>query len=454
MTKIMKNSLLALLWAFAILPAFAQKTLPPSAQPYATHLSPSAAQALKRAGFDLEKQTPSKPLPSSAQNRSGGLQLDSTITFGYAPSLQDSAPIYRTIYQYPQPQLEVETAYQFENNAWLALYRSNIHKDALGRIVEVFAEANDFDLNTFVPDSRILFFPHQNTLDLHDSLIIYGWDEDALDWALLFYVRNHFDGSGRLLESISSFDYFGQTIQLKDVHSYDANGDNTLIESYTVFEGVEFIGSIQNLDYQNHNVVQHTFSTVDLFGQTTPMTQQRYIYTNFGSLKQEDSYEWSFEEEDWVQTEAVIYDHDNAQRVSARETVIYTEGQPDQRDLETYTYIEDEHLALLAYHYWNGDEFILSEREYYYYSGGSVSSPEPVFAALPLGFSPNPTEGSTRLSLLEPALVQIFDTQGRLISSGEYQAGALLQLNDLPNGLYIVSARTASEAYMGRLVKQ
>jgi len=451
----MKNSLLALIWAIAIIPATAQKTLPSNVMPYIANWNHTTTKALERAGFEVEKHHPATTTPLTAQNRSGGLQLDSTITYyGYVPGLQDSTPIFRTTYQYPQPKLEIETVFQMENNAWLALYRSNIHKDALGRIVEVYAEANDPDQNEFVPDSRILIYPHQNSLDLIDSFFVFGWDQDAAEWMLLFLTQNQFDGSGRLLESISSFDYFGEQIILKDVHTYDANGDNTLIVQYAVFEGVEFNTARQDLEYQNHLLVQATSSSVDLFGEVAPYSQERYVYTNFGKVQQHNSYEWSYDEEDWVQTGAVLFAYDNVQRVNSMETVVYTAGEPDQRDLETYAYIEDEHLSVLATYFWTGDEFMLSDREYYYYSGGTSSSPEPVFAALPLSFSPNPTQGSARLNLTEPSLVQIFDTHGRLLNSGEYQPGTLLNLNDLPNGLYIVTARTAGELFMGRLVKQ
>lgn len=451
----MKNSLLALIWAFAILPTFAQNTLPPSAQPHATQLKHSATQALKRAGFNLDKPAPTTKTPLTAQNRSGGLQLDSTITFfAYTPDLQDSIPIYRTVYQYPQPKLDIETAYQLENNAWLALSRTSIHKDALGRIVEVFAEANDLDMNVFVPDSRVLIHPHQNTPDLIDSFFVYGWDADAADWLLLFYSKNLFDGSGRLLESSSTFDYFGEPINLKDVYFYDTNGDNTRIESYAIFEGFELNTARQDLEYQNHLLVKNTTSNVDFFGETTPQQQIRYVYTSFGKTQSENSFIWSFELEDWDLFQTIILDYDNAQRVISTETLLYTEGEPDQRDLETYAYIEDEHLALLATYFWTGDEYILSDREYYYYSGGTSSSPVPVFAALPLQISPNPSTGISRISIKEASMVQIFDNQGRLIHSGEYQADAMLNLNDLPNGLYIVTARTAGEIFSGRLVKQ
>jgi hypothetical protein len=73
---------------------------------------------------------------------------------------------------------------------------------------------------------------------------------------------------------------------------------------------------------------------------------------------------------------------------------------------------------------------------------------------LSLVVSPNPTSDFVQLHLTESARVSIYNTQGQMVNNGEYQPNQLLDLSDLPSGLYFVSARSTSGVYSARLVKQ
>lgn len=454
MSKVMKNSLLVLLWAIAVLPVSAQKSLPQSLQSHVTGLNPKVSAALQQAGFDLSPKTFMAHAPG-AQNRSGELRLDSTKTFfGYdfiGPI--DTIPFLRTIHEYPQASVETQTEAQFEIDTWLTIHRSTIFKDDQNRIVEILSEAFDPVKGDFVPDSRAVAFPHENSPVLIDSFYVYGWDTLAMDWVLVFYTTNKFDGQDRLIESISSFDYFGQPLLFKDVHTYDANGDNTLVETFAIFDGIELPSGKRELEYANHLLIEEIAFVSDGLG--TEMAQSRitYTYTNFGREEQVNSYEWSFDANGWLQTQGDTYGYDNAQRVNSKESILYNQDGSEERNLSRFSYVEDEKLALESNFVWDGIYF-LSDRKFYYYSDATLSEQEPVHAALPLAASPNPTADLARLNLEEPAVVRVFNTRGEMLSSEECQANPVLNLQALPSGIYFVTARTASEQYVGRLVKE
>lgn len=453
MTKVMKNSLLALFWALAILPIAAQKPLPQSIQQHAAGLDPKVSLALKHVGFDLLPNA-SKQVNPIAQNRSGELRLDSTKTFfGYDFVGQvDTIPFLRTIHEYPQASVETQTAAQFENNAWLTVNRSTLFTDDQSRIVEVLSEAFDPVKGDFVPDSRAIAYPHEDSPVLIDSFYVYGWDTLAQDWALLFFTTNKFDGQDRLIESVSSFDYFGQPLLFKDVHTYDANGDNTLVETFAIFDGIELPSGKRELEYANHLPIESIAFVSDGLGGYMAQSRITYTYTSFDREEQVNSYEWDLDSNDWLQTQGDTYGYDNAQRVNSKETVFYNQDGSVERNLSRYSYVEDEKLALESNFVWDGIYF-LSDRKFYYYSDATLSEEEPVRAAMPLVVSPNPTVDWARLSLTEPALVQIFDAKGEMLSRGEYQPNAALNFCDLPSGIYFVTARTANEQYVGRIIK-
>jgi len=453
MTKVMKNILFALLWAIVLVPVSAQKTLPQSAQPYAGYFTPNVANALKKAGFDLSTNA-TRDLNPHAQQRSGVLQLDSTKSFYGYDLTGDSLPIFRTIYQYPQPILEIQTEYQFENDVWLTLNRSNIFKDNQGRIVEIVSEAFDMDKGDFKPDSRALVFPHENSQVLVDSFYVYGWDTLATDWSLLFFSTNQYDAQDRLIISISSFDYLGQPLLFKDVYTYDANGDNTLVESFALFNGDEVPSSKRELKYDNHLVTQVVAFIPDGVGGYLAQSKITYAYTSFDKEEQVNSYEWSFDANDWAQNQGDTYGYDNAQRVNAKETVLYNQDGSEERNLSTYDYVEDDNLKSEANYYWSVSDFVLIDRKFYYYGDGTLSDKSPIYTAPPLEVSPNPTSGLARLNLEVPATIRIYNTQGEMVSNGAYQPNQTLNISDLPTGLYFVIAHSSDQAFVGRLVKE
>ncbi len=454
MTKVMKNSLLALFWALALVSLSAQKPLPQSLHSHVAGLDPKVSTALKQAGFDLLTDV-SKRVNPVAQNRSGELQLDSTKTFfGYefiGPI--DTIPFLRTIHEYPQATVETQTVSQFENDAWLTVNRSTLFKDDQNRIVEILSEAFDLVKGDFVPDSRAIAFPHEDSPVLIDSFYVYGWDTLAMDWALLFYTTNKFDGQDRLIESVSSFDYFGQPLLFKDVHTYDANGDNTLVETFAIFDGIELPSGKRELEYANHLPIEVIAFVSDGLGAYVAQSRITYTYTNFDREEQVNSYEWSFDSNGWQQTQGDTYGYDNAQRVNSKESILYNQDGSEERNLSRFSYVEGEKLALESNFVWDGIYFLV-DRKFYYYSDATLSEQEPVRAALPLAASPNPTADWARLNLEEPAVVRVFNTRGEMLSSEECQANPVLNLQELPSGIYFVTARTATEQYVGRLVKE
>ena len=448
----MKNSLFALLWAITLMPVTAQKTLPFGVKPYVASLDQKVVKSLKQVGFELSSNQ-TYAAPATAQQRSGELQLDSTKSFfGYdVVGTDDTIPFQRTIFEYPSSSLEIQTDAQFDNDHWVTLSRSNISRDNQKRIVEVLSEAFDEEKGGFVPDSRAIAYPHEDDQTLVDSFFVYGWDTLAMDWLLLFYNLNKYDAQDRLVETIASFDYFGQPLLIKDVYTYDVNGDNTLIETFALFGGAEIPTEKQELSYQNHQVEQAITFAQDGAGGLSPALKITYAYTSFGQQAQVNTYNWSLAANDWVQTEGDTYEYDNAERVKSRKNVIYNQDGVEEHTLAKYDYVEDNKLHSEAYYYLSGTTYFLDNRKFYYYSDGTLANETP--DVLPLTVSPNPTTDLARLNLEAPALVRIFNTQGELLGSKNYEANSSFNVTDLPNGLYFITAISEKGQFAGRLIK-
>ena len=455
----MKNNALlpALLLILTGQTLFSQKTLPPGVRPYAENWTYTLVKSLHRAGFDMPAMA-AMPASENGVNGRSTLQLDSTKTF-YAYDLNapgDSAPLFRTIYQYPSGDTKIEINYQYDNGAWLTLNRSTLTSDGQQRLVDAFAEVFDPATQSYKPDSRLEVFPRGNSQVLVDSFFTYLWDTSVLDWRLTFSGRNLFDDADRLLESYSSVDYLGTPLVFRDVYSYDTLGDNNLIETFALVDGEEYPGGHTDLVYADHRLIEETAYSFD-GAEFVPQNRDNYAYTLSGALRRHMKFEWDAEKGGWHLFQTIDYSYDNEQRLAGKETAFLPLNAQEEREFVAYAYVQDENLYTERVYLWDDDLFdwVLDSKKYFYYTGLVSADPAPG-KALTLRVSPNPTTGLVQFSFAGDgeASVRLYDVAGQLLQSRLVQPGQPLDLTALPAGVYNVTARQDAELYSGKIVKQ
>ena len=427
--------------------AFAQRRLSPALLPYAENWTYTMVNAMHRAGFDMPT------LSSSTNIDDGTLQLDSTKTFFeydlIAPG--DSTPLFRTVYQYPMPDSRTETNYQYTNGQWERINRSTLLRDGKDRLVEVIAETFDAQSQSFVPDSRLEIFPHGDSPELVDSFFTYLWDSTLLDWTIVLANRNQFDANNKLLESSNALNTPGTPLLFKEVYSYDTNGDNHLIEEFSIIGGDELPASRTEIKYVDHRPVEVLLHHAES-GVLVPQKKTTYAYMNFGSGRRQTDFEWNAPTGHWRIVQSMDYTYDSAERIS---TLITANNLLETRERIAYTYHSAENLALETLSVWDDALFdwSLDSKKYYHYKGLVAVNPEPL-SALKLQVSPNPTTGLVQLELAAPAWIQLYNSNGRLMRSVDYKPGQLLEINELPNGVYFITARTGHAMHTGKVIKQ
>lgn len=452
MKKVMKNSLLSLIWVITLLPCTAQHRLSPGLQSHLDRLNPKLIKPLTMAGFDATDQK-TRLISSGAQSRSGELRLDSTKTFvDYNhPFNSDSTPQFRTLYAYPSEGVQVQTDYQLENNDWKPIYRTTIFSDQLDRVIQVLSDVYDENTGAFVPESQAVVFPHKDSPEKIDSFFAYEWDPAITNWSFLLFTKNQYDAQDRLAISISSLDFFGQPLLLKDVYSYDANGDNTLVDMFILANGQEAPSGKRESEFQNHLVLQETAYTFD-GNDFTPITKTAYEYNNINKAEVVNAYEWEVVDNNWRATQRDIYGYDNAERVNSREEFLFYIDGSEERYWSKYAYVESDKLALEENYFWDGG-YILNDRKFYYYGEVVSAVLAPEQNALTLEFSPNPSRDFVNLNLKAPATLQVFNLQGKMLRSAVYQPNQVVDISALPSGTYVLAAQTESERYVGRVLK-
>ncbi len=442
-----------LIWTLAISQILAQKTLPLGAVAPVNTLALSAQKILQQAGFNTNR--PGNP--QGIQSRSTPLQLDSTKRFtNYPLNGQDSTPIVRTIYQYPQTHVSVATEAQLINDIWRPMDRATTTTDALDRIIHISAEDYDNQAGNWVKGSQLKLFPHGNSLTLIDSILVSEWQEDVTAWVQVFSLQYIFDAQNRLQKTLASFDFDGQPGFTVDTYFYDANNDNHLIESSIMVSGFSLPTGKQDLSYVNHLLIQTIEFTSNGLGGFMPVTRTTYAYNAQNQVKQENTYNWVEGINDWSPDQIIISGYDNNMRLITTETETFEQGQSIGKQKVMYGYMQDEYLSVESNYTWDNalNQYTLNYREYYYYSGGSSAVlPAPRNTA-PLQIAPNPTTGLVRVSIAAEAHVQVFDLSGHLLSSQIVQPGDNLNLTTLPAGIYQVTAQNDAAFYTGKVVKQ
>ncbi len=452
----MKNRLLIASLFLTLLgqSTFAQRRLSPSVQQFAENWHYTLVDAMYRAGFDMPTKA-TKPVVANLGARDrNARQLDSTKTY-YAfnqPMPGDSTPLTRTNYQYPSATVQIETNYLPSLDGWQPLDRETLISDDQQRLTEVLAEAYDPIGQGFQPDSRLEIFPHGDSDVLIDSFFAYLWDSTILDWRIILSSRNVFDAEDRVVESINSIDYFGDPAVFQELYYYDANGDNHLIEEFAVLGNDVFPSRRTDIVYVEHRPIEALISVPDGVS-FIPDTRTNYAYTLFGKVRKQMNFEWNAGVQHLYQT--IDYAYDNEQRLSTLQTTRSPAGQSEQRTMVAYAYLADEDLFSEWTFNWDDDLFDwrLDTRKHYYYGGLVSVQPDPI-AAQTLVVSPNPTLDFARLQLKSTAQVQMFNTSGALVLSAECKPDELLNLSELPSGLYFIAARSEDEVYAGRIVKQ
>ena len=447
----MKRFMLPVLtWTLAISQLFAQQQMPKEAHYYVTELSATSQHLLAIAGL-LDTASDEN---GQLEYRATDLRLDSTETFHlYSPL--DSVPQAMSWYMYPQDNATVNIDFGWDVDHWFISNRTTTLTDELGRIVDVISQRWDAAAQTYIPESRLEVFPHDDSHVLIDSFFVSTWDSTGT-WSREFSTWNEYDNNDRLLESASEFVFFGETLSLLDRYHYISNHLDK-VETFQVFEGEEMLGSVTFYLYQN-DVLWVTMTNVAAgIGELVPESREEYTYNAAGLLELQNHYLYDFEKQDWKFYGSDSYIYDEQGREYLHEVVSIDEVGIITRQLTTSDYIQDEHLAMLtnAVYDNNIEDWAILDRTFYHYSEVVAVDPEIPADAESLIMYPNPSMGSVNIDLDDAATVYVYSFNGQLVTTTTVDGrNHTLDLDMLPAGVYQVRAATETAHYAGKLVKQ
>ncbi len=434
----------------------AQKTLPPSIQPYAVHWGYKVKQLLQEVGFEIPGPHAEFELRPQLESRSPGFRLDSTVSFyGYSPfGSPDSIPLFRNIYSYPSPDKEIIEESYLNNGIWIPLSQSTITKDNLNRITGAVALRYDEEAGLYIPDSRIRVYPHGASPELLDSICVEIWDLDLNHWRNHLAISNSFDDQDRLLESESVFGLFEFPVIFREKYLYNEAGLLEVIESYTADGEEEWLDGREEYTYEDGLATVVTALSSDGSGGFFPVRMTDNTYNERRLLEKQTMAEWDFEKEEWSLTVTDTYMYDDEERMVEHVNIIFAAPGLIDRTRYTYEYFRDEYRANETYYGWDSG-WKIQDRKYYYYSSLVAYEPVDPVTADAMFLYPNPTSGIVHIKLAGSPTVYVYSLSGQLVRRVQMAPGEkVLNLTGLQAGVYQVRAKSNEDYYSGKLIIQ
>jgi hypothetical protein len=313
------------------------------------------------------------------------------------------------------------------------------------------------DADQWIKESRYQLYPRGNSLELFDSLVVFSWNDTTQTWTQALKIEHVFDGQGRLFTETTTINAEGQMVQFQDKYSYNASGNNHLIESFLVVGAFVLPSGKKDLTYDSDKVIQIVEWTSNGLG--TGFVRSRRTTHNYNNnlVSQTNHYQWDALVNDWAPESVSQFSYDGDGRLIRTEIeTVAANGLPPQKTRLARTYKVADKLALESVSSWDflEQQYTLDNRTFYYYEGGATPVFQAPRAVKSLEMFPNPAIQSVQLNLTEPADIQVFNTQGQWQQQLKLQPGETLDMAGFQPGVYQVVARTNTGVFAGKIVKQ
>ncbi len=419
-------------------------------------LSGSVQQQLaQRAPKVLAKLAPVQPFsaPKSVANRGGAPVLDSTVVFGNYP-FGDSVAQTKSVFTYPSNKITVQTDYE-NLGGWQLQRRATQTVDNLNRPLEIYAETYDPNGKQWIPESRLKFYPHGNSLTLSDSLIAEAYDASSDAWSVILQNTTAFDNQDR---PVLIFNFVNQgpgfEFSLMDELYYDASGDNYLTDQSIFEQNVWTLFTHVESEFDQHREVLRTsYYPVD---DTTyfPTSKIETTYDPAGNDILIKSFDADFSTGGWTGTDETRRSFDAANRLVSEEYEAFGDDAPLPTRTD-FVYFNGTDLAVEmdSEKEPGAQNWTVLDKTFYYYSNTTAAGDIATGEALAL--APNPTTGLVRLPLDEDTRVLVLNAQGVAVSPAQARVrNGQIDLSNLPAGVYFIAAQQGQQRRTGTVVKQ
>lgn len=307
------------------------------------------------------------------------------------------------------------------------------------------------NIENWEPEHKEEFFydaNHNDTLQM-----IYDWNELSLAWDIIYKTLKTFNTDNSIEQAMTyNWDSFGATwfVSSKDDYSYNLAG--LLLEKIS--------SNWTGTDWQNSMKTERIYSAdnklleeVEYYWQDTvwgPSYKSRYSYDNDGHVENVANESWDDMTSIWMDEVLLTLTHDNNWLLSDLVLPHFFD------DEEVYLFFSAMLTDYSAEIFINGmwlDYMAIDT----YYSQIEYTGNEPVEESN-IKVYPNPTSDNIRIDLGSAnvsSMINLYNIVGTKLISKEVNGSDLLDLSNLPNGIYILTMEGEDAQVLSRrIVKQ
>ena len=296
--------------------------------------------------------------------------------------------------------------------------------------------------------------------------IDYIWDADSLAWILSEKYNYYYDTNGYRDETlIQSWDSVADEWRnyKQRLYTYDTNGNNIQTIWHTWINDTEEWINSRNYLYtydtngnQTKEFRQNWDSNIEEW-----VNSKQYIstYDNNGNLIQRLAQEWKIEIEDWENSSQHLYNYDAKGNLTQHLVQHWNRNIENWENLyqNLYIYDNNENQTQQLQQNWDIsiEEWVNSFKYNYYWSEFEISGIESVNYH-EVSVFPNPATDKLRISSeisLKKAIVNIFSISGKLIYNSTLADNSIININDLPAGVYIIKINSESINFVDKIIK-
>ena len=394
---------------------------------------------------------------------------------------------------------KIDHYYQDTNNTLLIYEERTVRRDSLHRIIvqiqkeqignqlfPTFKDTITYLGNTELP-TEDLSFKYDSTTNTWENFfkVINGYDENGMDttrvemswqnnqWLNEYKYYYAYDTNKALIE-VRMFSWNGYNWQFsaQKYFTYDQNGNliecrfyqyNSLTDQFDEYYR-------ENLGYNSDNQMIYRTRRTLVAGQLIPMDSSVYSYDNKLWVS-DTTYGWK---DSWIYKQVKIYEYnDNNDKVSLttkswdyrseqwknyyKYTFSYSLNKPidqcvsPQEIFGNLKSIPDE----MIFYSWYNDAWLASEKTDYFYSKYTewTTADVPVLSVSRLNIYPNPANDYIIVDIgHQPAFGQIINMNGQVVKNAIIISN-LLDVSDLPAGIYVIRIKQQGRILLGKFIK-
>jgi len=322
----------------------------------------------------------------------------------------------------------------------------------------------NYSNNEFSIGVNVFFYINNN--DDYEYYIVNYWDADSLAWILSEKHSYSYDSNGihtqTLFQIWDSVADEWRNYQQR-LYTYDTNGNNIQTIWHTwIIDTEEWINSRKYIYTYAANgnltksLCQGWDSNIEEWENSSQLIS---IYDNTGNRTQLLSQGWKIDIEDWENSWQHLCIYDVKGNITQLRSQNWNRNNEEWENWYQKIYIYDENgnQTQRLYQNWdiNSEEWVNSNKYNYYWSEFEISGIESVNYHKVSVF-PNPASDKLKISSeisLKNAIVNIYSISGKLIYNSTLADNSIININDLPAGVYIIKINSESINFVDKIIK-